>query len=97
MRFRIVEPDRRVATGEADTLQRTDFWQNRMRYTLTNARPEAVTVEVTQSGLDDYWDDSRIISETVRSERLSSDRVVWRVPVPANGTVNLDVTFQTRF
>ncbi len=96
-RFRIVEPDRRVATGEADTLQRTEFWQTRMRYTLTNARPEAVTVEVTQSGLDNYWDDSRIISETVRSERLSSDRVVWRVPVPANGTVNLDVTFQTRF
>jgi hypothetical protein len=67
-----------------------------MRYTLTNARPQPVTVDLSQSGLDSYWDDTRIIDETIRSERLSSDRVLWRVPVPANGTVNLDVTFQTR-
>jgi hypothetical protein len=96
-RFRITGADGRQTTAEGDTLQRTEFWQTRMRYIVTNARPEPVTVEVSQSGLDSYWDDTRIISETLRSERLSSDRVVWRVPVPANGTVNLDVTFQTRF
>jgi hypothetical protein len=96
-RFRIVAPDGRLSTGEQDTLQRTEFWQTKMRYTLTNARPEPVTVDLFQSGLDSYWDDTRIISETIRSERLSSDRVVWRVPVPANGTVNLEVTFQTRY
>jgi hypothetical protein len=96
-RFRIVGPDGRQMTGEADSLREQTFWQTRMRYTLTNARPEPVTVEVNQSGLDSYWDDTRIISETLRSERLSSDRVQWRVPVPANGTVNLDVTYQTRF
>jgi hypothetical protein len=96
-RFRITEPDGRLTTGEQDTLQRAEFWQTKMRYTLTNARPEPVTVDLFQSGLDSYWDDTRIISETIRSERLSSDRVVWRVPVPANGTVNLEATFQTRY
>jgi hypothetical protein len=95
-RFRITGPDGRQMTGEGDTLERTDFWQTRMRYTLTNARPEPVTVELTQTGFQSYWQDSRIISETVRSERPSYDRVIWRVPVPANGTVNLDVVFQTR-
>jgi len=95
-RFRIVDSAGRQTTGEKDTLDQTTFWQTRMRYTLTNARPEPVTVDLFQSGLDTYWDDTRIISETLRSERLSSGRVLWRVPVPANGTVNLDVTFQTR-
>ncbi len=94
-RFRIVD-DGRPVTGEQDTLERTDLWQTRMRYTLTNARPEPVTVELTQTGFQSYWRDSRILSETIRSERPSYDRVVWRVPVPANGSVNLDVVFQTR-
>jgi hypothetical protein len=96
-RFRIVNADGRQITGEQDTIDRTTFWQTRMLYTLTNARPVPVTVDLFQSGLDSYYDDTRIVSETIRSERLSSDRVVWRVPVPANGSVNLNVTFQTRY
>jgi hypothetical protein len=96
-RFRIFNPDGSVTQGEGDSLRQTDYWQTRMRYTLTNARPVPVTVTVTQDGLWPwYWSDTRIVSETIRSERPAADRVVWQVPVPANGTVNLDVVFQTR-
>jgi hypothetical protein len=71
-------------------------WRTRMRYTLTNARPEAVTVDLVQSGLDSYFDDTRIVSESMKSERRSSNEALWRVPVPANGTATLTVTFDTR-
>jgi hypothetical protein len=67
-----------------------------MRYTLTNARPTPVTVFLTQDGLDHYYSDTRIVSETIPSERASADRVVWRVEVPANGTTTLNAVFQTR-
>jgi hypothetical protein len=75
----------------------SDRWRTSMRYTLTNARPEAVTVELAQSGLDSYWDDTRIISESQKSERRSSDEALWRVQVPANGTATVTAVFDTRF
>jgi hypothetical protein len=37
------------------------------------------------------------VSETLPSEHLSADQVVWHVTIPANGTTILDATFQTRF
>jgi hypothetical protein len=95
-RFRIKAPDGTQLTGERDSLSRTTLWQTRMRYTLTNARPEPVIVDLYQSGFDDYWHDSRIVFETVPSERLSADQVVWHVTIPGNGTTILDATFQTR-
>jgi hypothetical protein len=72
-------------------------WQTDMRYTLTNARPEAVTVDLIQQGLDSYWDDTRIISESMKSERRSSDQAAWRVTVPANGKATVTASFDTRF
>jgi hypothetical protein len=75
----------------------SDRWRTTMRYTLTNARPDAVTVDLSQSGLDSYWDDTRIVSESLKSERRSSNEAVWRVPVPANGTATVTATFDTRF
>jgi hypothetical protein len=75
----------------------SDRWRTTMRYTLSNARPEAVTVDLSQAGLDNYWDDTRILSESLKSERRSSDEAVWRVPVPANGTATVTATFDTRF
>ena len=74
-----------------------DRWRTSMRYTLTNARPEAVTVDVFQSGLDSYWDDTRIVEESMKSERRSSDQAVWHVPVPANGSATLTAVFDTRY
>jgi hypothetical protein len=64
-----------------------------VRYGLTNARPDSVTVDVVQSGL---WGDTRIVAESQRSERRSADEAVWRVAVPANGRATLTVTFEHR-
>ena len=89
-RYRIVASDGTTATVTRDDRTERVFWQTRMRYTLTNARPVPVTVDLYQSGLDNYWHDTRIVSESLPSERQSSEQVLWRVPVPANGTVVLE-------
>ncbi len=95
-RFRIFHPNGTQTTAEQDDLREVTLWQTRMRYTLTNARPVPVTLNLYQSGLDNPWHDTRIVSESIASERLSADQVLWRVPVPANGTTVVEVTFQTR-
>ncbi|MEO7634648.1 MAG: DUF4139 domain-containing protein [Sphingomicrobium sp.] len=69
-------------------------WRTRMRYSLTNASPQAVTVDLIQSGL---WGDMRITQESLKSERLSADDVRWRVPVPANGEATVTATFDSRY
>jgi hypothetical protein len=69
-------------------------WRTSMRYTLTNARPEPVTVDLIQDGL---WGDTRIVEESQDSERRSADEALWRVRVPANGTATVTATFDTRF
>jgi hypothetical protein len=72
-------------------------WRTTMRYTLTNARPEAVTIDLIQSGLDWAWTDTRIASESLPSQRESSNSAIWHVPVPANGEAELTATFVTRY
>lgn len=69
-------------------------WVTKMKYTVSNARPEAVTVLVAQDGL---WGDVRIADESIKGERVSADRIEWQVPVPANGKVDLTATFDTRY
>jgi hypothetical protein len=69
-------------------------WRTAMRYRLTNAGPRAITVILFQDGL---WGDTRIISESLKSERNSADAAVWRVQVPANGEATVAATFDTRF
>jgi hypothetical protein len=72
-------------------------WRTSMRYTLTNARPQPVTVDLVQAGLDWSWEDTRIVEESLKSERRSSNEALWHVPVPANGETNVTATFETRF
>lgn len=72
-------------------------WQTSMRYELTNARDGAVTVDLMQSGLDFGWTDTRIVTESLKSERRNSNAVVWAVPVPANGSAEVTATFETRY
>ena len=94
-----------LTTGEAfdvkvkPTVERrerlgTDRWRTTMRYVLTNARPNPVTVDLMQSGL---WGDTRITQESQPSERRSADDALWRVQVPANGEVTVTATFDTRY
>ena len=68
-------------------------WRTRMRYTVTNAGPKPVTVDVVQSGL---WGDARVTQESLKSERLSADDIRWHVPVPANGEATVTATFDSR-
>jgi hypothetical protein len=81
-------------TVEARTRINANRWRTTMRYTLTNARPNPVTVDLMQSGL---WGDVRITEESMPSTRRSADDVLWRVPVPANGEAVVTVTFDSRY
>lgn len=69
-------------------------WRSSIDYTVTNARPEPVTVRVAQAGL--YFD-TRVVSESLKSTRRDADTLEWAVPVPANGKTVLNVTVETRF
>jgi hypothetical protein len=81
----VVEKRERLSSGR---------WRTSMRYSLTNARPQPVTVDLFQSGL---WGDTRIVEESQSSERRSADEAVWRVQLPANGSATVTATFDTRF
>lgn len=74
-----------------------DRWRTTMQYKFTNARAAPVTVEFAQAGLDSWWDDTRIESESLKSDRTNSDEALWKVEVPANGEASLDAVFVTRF
>ncbi len=69
-------------------------WKTRMRYTITNARPNAVTVDLAQDGL---WGDVRMEAQSIPGTRISADRMEWKVPVAANGTTDLTATFDSRY
>lgn len=72
------------------------IYRTTMRYTLTNARPEPVVVELTQSGIDTSNRQDRIVEESLKSSQPSTGEVLWRVPVPANGSAVVTATFETR-
>lgn len=72
----------------------SERWRTTMRYKLSNARPQPVTVDLIQSGL---WGDVRITQESQKSTRRSADETMWRVTVPANGEATVTATFDTRY
>ena len=69
-------------------------WKTRMRYTLTNATPKPITVDLFQSGL---YGDTRVTDESMKSVRPNADQVRWSVPVPANGEATVTATFDSRY
>jgi hypothetical protein len=69
-------------------------WRTTMRYDLTNARPEAVSVDLVQDGL---YGDVRVIEQSLVGVRTSADRIEWKVPVPANGSAVVTAVFDTRY
>jgi hypothetical protein len=94
-RFRITKD------GEAPRIVTIDsspiYWRTTMTYTLTNARPNQVTVDLVQAGLDNYWHDTRVVSETVEGRQRSLDERLFHVPVPANGKTVVTVVYDTRY
>jgi len=93
----------RISTGGAKpvVVTRDDavtYYRTNMSYVLTNAKPEPVTVDLIQAGLDDgYWRDTRVSKESQKGEQRSADERLWRVVVPANGSTTLTVTYDTRY
>ncbi len=73
------------------------FYRTQMRYTVTNAKPVPVTVDVIQGGLNPWywWHDLRVPEESIKGEQLNADERHWDVPVPANGKTELTVTYVT--
>ena len=59
-----------------------------------DVKVKTVVEERTQSGL---WGDVRIEQESQASERVSADKVEWRLNVPANGSVTVTATFDSRY
>src|SRR5438094_768063 len=57
---------------------------------ITNAKPEAVTVDVRESR-SGVW---QIVESSVPAEKLSATEIRFRVPVPATGTATLSYTVQ---
>ena len=73
------------------------YWRTTMVYTLTNARPVPVTVDLVQAGLDDWYHDTRVPSETLKGTQRSADERLYSVPVPANGETIVTAVFDTRY
>ncbi|MBB3861756.1 hypothetical protein GGQ88_003044 [Novosphingobium hassiacum] len=95
VRYRVTssgQPTREVTVDVAK-----EFWRTTMTYKVTNAKAVPVTVEVVQAGLDNWWHDARVPSESIKGEQRSADERVWQVPVPANGETVLSVQFDTRY
>lgn len=68
---------------------RTEF---QMEYTVRNARPEPVVVEVRQRGLGRR---TELSAQSIEGELKDAQTIVWRVPVPANGETKLTATVTT--
>jgi len=73
------------------------YWRTHMSYKLTNARATPAVVEVVQAGLDWGWHDTRVSAESVKGEQRNADERVWRVTVPAQGSVVLTAQIDTRY
>ncbi|GEN99780.1 hypothetical protein NSE01_16130 [Novosphingobium sediminis] len=73
------------------------YWRTTMTYKVTNARPAPVKVELVQAGLDNWWSDTRVPSESVKGTQRTLDERVWALDVPANGETTLTVQFDTRY
>lgn len=95
-KYRIVKNGRTEPPVEVQNT--VTYWRTAMRYVLTNAKPQAVTVELVQAGLDrSPWSDTRVSAESRPGEQRSPDERVWRVEVPANGEATLTAAFDTRY
>jgi hypothetical protein len=95
-RFRIT--DSRDGTRIVEVETNPVYSRTTMAYTLTNARPGPVTVDLVQAGLDNGpYHDTRVVSETVTGEQRSLGERVYHVTVPANGKIVVTAVFDTRY
>jgi hypothetical protein len=95
-RFRI--NDSRDGTRVVTIDSNPTYMRTTMAYTLTNARPAPVTVDLVQAGLDRSWyHDTRVVSETAPGTQRSLDERLYHIAVPANGSTVVTAVFDTRY
>lgn len=96
-RYRVIQDGKVVSDVQVERPK--TFYRTTMRYTLTNAKAEPVTVDITQVGLDRGWwaNDFRITSEDVKGEQRNIDQRRYSVSVPAEGERVIRVTYETRY
>jgi hypothetical protein len=70
-------------------------WRYAMSYVVANAKAEAVTVQLHQYASPS---DLKVLTESLKSRRVSASELVWDVPVPAQGETKLtfEVEEETR-
>jgi hypothetical protein len=97
VRWRVIKDGQVVSQGEAERPK--TFYRTTMRYTVTNAKPTPVDVELVQGGLDYGWwgNDFRVTSEDVPGEQLNLGNRKYVISVPANGKRVVRVTYETRY
>ncbi len=96
-RYRIIRDGEVVEQVEAE--RPVTYYRTTMRYTITNAKPDGVDVDLVQAGLDRGWwsHDTRITSEDLPGKQLNLDTRKWIVAVPANGSREFRVTYEARY
>jgi hypothetical protein len=94
-RYRVTDSRRGTYTRTIES--NPVYYRTTMVYTLTNARPAPVTVDLVQAGIDRGWHDTRATNETVPGVQRSLDERLYRVAVPANGETVIRATFETRY
>ena len=94
-RYRITDSQGGTRIVEVET--NPVFNRTTMTYTLTNARPTPEVVDLVQSGLDNYYHDTRIVEESMRGQQIELGARLYRVTVPANGETVVTATFDTRY
>jgi hypothetical protein len=93
----VIKDGQVVSQGEVERPK--TFYRTTMRYTLTNAKPTPVEVELVQGGLDYGWwgNDFRVTSEDAPGEQLNAGNRKYTISVPANGKRVVRVTYETRY
>ena len=94
-RYRIV--DSAAGTRVVEKQVNPTYYRTTMSYTVTNARPVPVTVDLYQNGLDGYYYDTRVVSETVRGEQRSIGERLFRVPVAAGSETVVTAVYEMRY
>jgi hypothetical protein len=96
-RYRIFDADKDTPATITIAEKNKEYWRTQMRFTVTNARSQPVSVDLRQFGLRGWDEQTRILSETVEGRPNGSDERTWRVKVPANGRTDLVVTYLSAF
>jgi hypothetical protein len=92
-RWRVTSPDGQITQSKSERPK--TMYQTQMRYIVTNARSIPVKVDVVQNLQGGWMPDVRVPTESIVGTQEGTNTRRWEVPVAANGTTELTVTFLT--